>query len=175
MKLTNMTPTTRARVYDLYMAAFPKEERKPFELIESKEKSGQMEILTIVGENAEFLGLVMNIFHGDIVLLDYLAISPEARGRGVGSEVLHLLTARYAGRRLVLEIEDPHEPCNNPDDRRRRYAFYLKNGLSVMPFRVCLFGVNMLILSNAQVTFPEYHAIFGAVFGEKASRNVMLL
>lgn len=135
-----------------------------------------MEILRLTDDTGAFIGLAISIFYKNLVLLDYLAIAPHKRGGGYGSQALSLLRERYAGKRFLLEIEDTEEQeADNIADRIRRKQFYLRNGLKEMPFRVWLFGVRMQILTDGStVSFPEYHAIFPAVFSPRAGENVRL-
>ena len=173
MKLTPyQTEAQLAAIKELYMQAFPPEERKPFSLILAKAEEGSMEILVMEEEDGTFLGLAITILYKDRVLLDYLAVAPEKRGQNVGSRTLAALAIRHAGKRMIIEIEDPETEAPNTAERMRRRAFYLKNGLLLMPFYVMLFGVRMQILATAPVTFAEYHEIFPAVFSEKSAKNV---
>lgn len=176
MKLTNCTTEAQfASLEQLYMETFPAAERKPFPLMVQKSREGVMELLAIEGKGGAFLGLAITILSGDLVLLDYFAISPELRGQEIGSGTLRLLQERYAGKRLVLEIEDTQEDAPNREERIRRKAFYLRNGMSVMPFLVSLFGVKMQVLTNgADVSFEEYHGIYRASFPEQISANITL-
>ena len=175
MKLTPcQTKEQLSTVEALYMRAFPREERKPFSVILEKAEEGSMEILTIEEENT-FLGLAITILFKDRVILDYLAISEDKRGQSVGTKTLAQLKERYAGKRLIIEIEDPDEPAENTSDRIRRKNFYLRNGLLEMPFRILLFGVRMQVLCTERIFFEEYHEIFPAVFSERAAKNVILL
>ena len=134
-----------------------------------------MEILSAEDENGRFLGFAITILHKDIVLLDYLAVSPDRRGNGLGSQILEQLNHRYEGKRILLEIEDPDARCKNKEERLRRRSFYLRNGFAVQDYKVWLFGVKMMILSHAgPVSFDEYHEIFEAVFSPKTGRHVTL-
>lgn len=145
----------------LYMEAFPKSERKPWELIVQKHTEGTMEILSVLDDENTFLGLAIFAFDQDLALLDYFAMSPENRGQGTGSQALQMLQQKYAGKRLILEIETTKKPCAESEVRERRKAFYLRNGLHVMDFDVLLFGVEMEILANCDhVTFEEYLNIY---------------
>ena len=175
MQLLNATDGKRVgQIKRLYRAAFPRSERKPFEVILDKTKSGQMELLAV--EQDGFCGLVITILHRDIVLLDYFAITPKRRGQGIGTAVLELLRERYPDKRLLLEVEDPECPCNNREERERRLRFYLRNGMSVMPYRINLFGVEMRVLTRGgEVSFEQYHEIFREVFSPLLAKNVRLL
>ena len=132
-----------------------------------------MEFLSVETVAGEFAGLAIMILHGDLALLDYLAIAPAQRGKGIGSFVLATLKERYQERRLLLEIEDPEEPCNNPEERIRRKGFYLRNGMKPMDYRVWLFGVKMLVLTHpSPVSYEEYHEIFDTVFSPATGKKV---
>ena len=166
MRLTQ--DLSRARLSDiknLYLRAFPAAERKPFFIIRKKQAEGSMEILSIENDDGDFIGLAITILYNNIVLLDYFAINDNRRNGGAGSAALHLLFERYSGKRFLLEIEAPDIPSENTQERIRRKAFYLRNGMTVMPFRVNLFGIEMEILTNGlQVSFEEYHSIFTHLF-----------
>jgi GNAT superfamily N-acetyltransferase len=169
-----LSPERLDEVKKLYIEAFPPEERKPFSMIEDKVREGSMEILCME-EEGRFIGLAIMILHGDIALLDYLAVSPERRGNGSGTKTLSLLKERYPEKTLLLEIEDPDEPSDNTAERLRRRDFYFRNGMVAMDYRVWLFGVKMIILTDgAEVPFSRYHTIFLEIFGKKAAQNVSL-
>ena len=176
MKLNpNPTLWNFIQLYGLYHRAFPLGEKKPFGVMVKKRKEGSMELMTAENDKGSFLGIVITILHKDMVLLDYFAVSPTHRGQGVGSEVLKLLEERYHGKRILLEIEDPEEPCKNKEDRLRRKAFYLRNGLTAQDYKVWLFGIKMLILTNGtSISFEEYHEIFRTVFSPKIAKNISL-
>ncbi|MBO5221316.1 MAG: GNAT family N-acetyltransferase [Clostridia bacterium] len=163
------------RLRDLYETAFPADEKKPFPLMLKKQEEGSMELMSVENETGEFLGLVIMIHHKNIALLDYFAIAPEGRGKGIGTEVLRLLRERYSGKIILLEIEDPEEPADNTPERLRRRGFYLRNGMEIMDFKVWLFGVKMLVLTvGGRVCFEQYHEIFDTVFSPAIGKNVTL-
>lgn len=162
------------QVEALYMRAFPPAERKPFALIRRKCTKGDVEILTIETADGAFAGEAITVKCGALVLVDYLAVSEEKRGCGVGSAALHLLRERYAGKRLFLEIESTKEEnAPNAEQRAKRKAFYLRNGLSCMPFRAVEFGVEMEILTfSGEVTFDDLHGLYKSVFGRAVAANI---
>ena len=163
-------------IHELYLTAFPANERKPFPVILQKCEEGFMEILKIESNEHDFIGLVIMILYQDLAILDYFAIDENMRNLGFGSQVLSLLNERYAGKRMILEIEDPDIPSDNTPERIRRKSFYLRNSMVPMPFRVNLFDVEMLILTNGKpVTFEEYHDIFVHVFSPMISDKICLL
>lgn len=166
MKLTVAdTPAQIRAIKALYKQAFPLYERTPFTLMLKKSRQGLMELLCITGDDGEFLGLAITGVYGDIVLLSYFAVCAHKRGQRIGTTTLSLIRERYPGKRLVLEIEDPEEPCHNKEERVRRKAFYQRNGLRVMPLRLCMFGVELLVLTDGdRLTFEEYRDFYIHVF-----------
>lgn len=176
MRLQQTLTTKRLEeIEELYLEAFPKIERKPFHLMRKKRDEGVMEFLTLEGDEGEFEGLALTVLCQDMVLLDYFAITAPARGHGLGSEALALLKEYYAGRRLILEIERTDVEADNIGQRRKRKAFYLRNGMKQMPFLVNVFGTEMEVLTHdCEVSFEEYYGIY-QMFGKGLERKVMLI
>lgn len=167
---------TLSALRELYEDAFPEDEKKPFSVILDRREMGTVELLALIDEAGEFSGLAITAKHRELVLLDYFAIAPKKRGKGIGTEALKMLQKRYTGRRFVLEIEDDAVPADNTRDRIRRKHFYLSCGMEIMPYRISLFGIEMLILTyGGPVKFDEYHGIYRAVYSEELAENVRLL
>ena len=176
MKIIKATDEKRLKyIEDLYLRAFPKSERKPFDLMVKKQKEGTMELLSLE-EDGKFLGLAIFAHDKDIALLDYFAISDELRGQGIGSRAIKALQKIYAGKRFVLEIETTKKPCSDLEMREHRKAFYLRNGLHTMDFDVNLFGVEMEVLSNADyLNFEEYLDVYKNACGLKFADKIQLI
>ncbi|MBQ0001266.1 MAG: GNAT family N-acetyltransferase, partial [Clostridiales bacterium] len=117
-----------AELIALYNEAFPPEEKKPWELMERLFEEKKMEILAIT-EGDTFIGLAANMLFGDHALLDYFAIASDKREMGYGSRAIRELQKRFAERTYILEIELCLPDAYNIGERRRRKAFYLRNGL----------------------------------------------
>ena len=115
------------KVRRLYLTAFPKIERHPVMELFSASSKGKAEFLHFT-ENGQFIGLAYMIVRGDVAFLLYLAVDDSKRNVGYGSAILDAIKDRYEGLDVVLLIESLHEPCENIDIRRRRKAFYLRNG-----------------------------------------------
>ena len=58
----------------------------------------------------------------------YFAVREELRGKGYGQQILTLLIEKYKGQTCVLDMESPMQVCENIEQRKRRHAFYLRNG-----------------------------------------------
>ncbi len=156
---------------ELYISSFPSYERKPFWLMWLWQASGKMEILCLC-EGEIFCGLVITALCEDIVLIDYLAVSEDARGMGIGSKAIDLIRRRYVGKRIMLEIESTLKPCDDMETRLRRKHFYLKNGLKENGISVLLFKTEMeLLVFGRDVSFEEYKNIYRSL-SERLASNV---
>lgn len=82
-------------------------------------------------------------------LLDYFAVEPQLRGRGVGSAFLRALAQKdYGAPYLLIEAESP-DSATTPEqleERRRRIRFYIGCGCRQTGVRSFLFGVEYDIL-----------------------------
>lgn len=204
MKLVDAdTKKQLKNVHDLYEEAFPKSEKKPFQMILEGREKGNYGIMAIEGEKGEFLGLAITMHYKELVLLDYFAIDSGCRGTGVGGEALRELQRRYAGKKFLLEIEstvghgdgnnkDRYDKAGNnkggydmqnekiPDEeailRLRRKDFYLRNGMQPMDFLVNLFGVEMEIMTyDCTVTFEEYYSILEHLLPAELAAKVRMV
>ena len=161
-----------AQVYKLYQRSFPKSEKKPFSVILRKHRQGRTDIWRFVREG-KFAGIVITINGVSHVLIDYLAVDESSRGTGIGSEILPLMRAHYAGKGVFLEIESVYEDCGNKAERLRRKHFYEKCGLESMGVFVWLFGVKMELMGfDCALSFDEYHAFYRDNYGTWAADHI---
>lgn len=144
------------KVHRLYRFSFPREERKPFSAIVDIHRSdrGDVWYCTVDGR---FAGFASTVKGGELVLVDYLAVSPDMRDGGIGSAILGALQKQYPDRHLFLEIESVWEDVPDRDARLRRKAFYLRNGFTPMKLMIWLFGVKMEVLGiDCTMDYTQY-------------------
>lgn len=166
MELVPVNWKTYAAFKKLYFASFPPQEIKPLWMMKSGVRRGRMEMLTL--EENGFAGLIVTMLHGDLVLIDFLAVAGERRGTGVGSRALGLLRERYPGKRIVLEIEPPYLPADNTPQRIKRKAFYERNGFQDTGLKMVNFGNPLDILATGgTVTCEEVQALIAHVHGKR--------
>lgn len=171
MRLREVANEAEWRVLEtLYEAAFPENERKPFEMIREKNRQGVTDVW-VIEEAEEFSGLAVTMNGEDLVLLDYFAICEEKRGRGLGGRSLRALQEQYRGKRFFLEVESLKVAADNMEERRRRKQFYLNNGMKELGVYAKLFGVEFELLGyGGDVDFRAYFSLYDKIYGEYASR-----
>lgn len=143
MELKLLNKEELARLYTQEMAFdFPKTELKPVRAMLGLMDKGLYEPLMVM-ENGESIGYAMVWLPagGRGGLLEYLGVLRGKRGGGLGGKILALLAQRYG--QLFGEAEAPESDDQSENDlRRRRIAFYQRNGFRVLDYECALFGVH---------------------------------
>lgn len=161
------------RVFHLYHLAFPPAEQKPFSIIVTMYRRGKTDVWCFL-DQGRFAGFAATINGEGMILLDYLAILPALRGRGLGSAVLKTLSERYPGKGLFTEIESEYEAASNQEARKRRKRFYLENGYVPLGVMARVFGVKMELLGqNCQMDFSAYREFYRAHYSPRAAEHVL--
>ena len=183
--LSPLTPVLRPAYEALYESSFPPSERKTLDYMLTGERSSAYEVLAISTPDCSVAGMVITVTHGSLTMLDYFAVSPDLRGQGLGHAALPLIrdhVRENGGGHFFLEIETPpplcipRDPCDNPEQRVRRKAFYLSAGMAETGVRAFIYGNDMELLAfpedTGSVTFEKYDALLKATFpkGMEAER-----
>lgn len=155
------------QVQKLYGEAFPEEEKKPWAMMEQLVCEGKMELLAIVEEGA-FVGLAMNMLSPKTALLDYFAISADKRSGGYGGRAVRMLQERFSDKKYIFEIEMQDPDAENAEDRRRRKAFYLRNGLKETGVFANVYHTDFELLTpDGSLTYEEYVDMLRLILGEE--------
>lgn len=166
------SPARWVKLYLLYRQAFPAAERKPWAMILQMCRKGVTDIWCMERAGS-FAGLAITINGPDIILLDYLAVAPECRGQGVGSQALQLLRSHYGDKGLFVEIESTLEPSGNREQRLKRKRFYLAAGMDEMHTTAKLFGVNMELLGySCHLSYEEYKSFYRDNYNKWAADHI---
>lgn len=111
----------------LYQTSFPENEQIPWtdllRLIDEMHLD-----FTAYYEQDKLIGFTIVFPHEQFNWYWYFAVKPELRGQGRGQKILTALIEKYKGKICVLDMESPKQICNNTEQRKRRHAFYLRNG-----------------------------------------------
>ena len=154
----NKHHTLCRRAKELYMSAFPKEERLPWWILRLNACRKGID-LTAFMDGDVFCGFTASVTVEDLHFLLFFAIDEEKRGKGYGSAILQLLQKQYKTVVLNVELLDP--AAENYTQRKRRFAFYQKNGLVDTYYHVWEVGGKFRVLSTEpELDVPQYKKIF---------------
>lgn len=141
-------PTFR-EFYDIYAASIAAREQKPEAWICKMVRAPEYHVW-VMKEGGHVTGFsILFLPPGEaFALLEYMAVAPEQRNRGVGSELFRQSMVRAeaaAGRSVpvVLEVDSDREACRDQKIRRRRQQFYRRLGclrLADLHYILPLFG-----------------------------------
>ena len=113
------------KVDHLYLTAFPKEERVPVKYLMKHTEDSEF---VACYDDDRFCGFYSALTFGDITHILFLAIDEQLRDHGYGSKILEYIYETHKSQRIILDIEALDGEAENMEDRRRRKAFYEKNG-----------------------------------------------
>lgn len=155
------------KVKRLFESAFPEDERPPFEMTIGWEGSDFYGIY----DEEEFVGLADIVELGDLVYLFFLAVEDDKRNQGYGSEILSIIKAKYAGRRLFLLADEASPKYSDFELRKRRLSFYQRNGFKLVGKRAREFNVIYEILSiGGDVSPSDFVAVMTSLIGEELAK-----
>jgi len=158
---------------DLYFSAFPQEERVPFDFLQNKAITADNSQLLTVYHGDLFVGILVLVFHDDMVFLWYLAIDEKLQGKGYGTKVLSVVEQKYKGRRLVLNIDEVADTFDDFAQRQKRHQFYIKNGYDDCHVKTREKGVVYQLMSkNGNVPYDDYKQMMIAYLGQELYNKV---
>ncbi|MBP3553811.1 MAG: GNAT family N-acetyltransferase [Bacteroidaceae bacterium] len=150
------------QIRSLYETAFPAEEQIPYE--DLKRLMVEMPLdFTAYYEGEEFWGFTIVYPRKAFNWFWYFAVREEFRGQGRGQQILTRLLERYRDKMNILDMESPTQVCDNMEQRRRRHAFYLRNGFCDTGVGKSFDGVDMTILKQGEGAFTlhDYETVLG--------------
>lgn len=148
----------RKKVKALYLEAFPREERLPFFILlwNARRKGIDLDAWLADGK---FCAMTASVTVEDLHFLLFFAVDAGCRGCGHGSGVLQQLRSSYDT--VVLNVEPLLEDAPNLEQRKRRFAFYGRNGLVDTGYHVWEVGGMFRVLSTTpQLDVHAYRKIF---------------
>jgi GNAT superfamily N-acetyltransferase len=121
---------TLDEVFKIYETSFPANERQTLETLKIRLKEDK-EVLFAAKINHEVVGIgfLFDLLGSDFLLLDYLAVKQNHRGKQIGERLFEFLKSysKSQNKHLLMEVDDPEYGENRPS-KLKRVAFYQKNG-----------------------------------------------
>ena len=140
----------------LYETAFPEGEQIPYDELIQLLKLMDIDY-TAYYEGEMLVGLTMVLRLPRYNWGWYFAVTEELRGKGYGQDILTSVLDKYRdGHPFVIDIESPLQAdAPNPEQRKRRHGFYLRNGLKDTGANRTYNGITFTILSSSDAPFTE--------------------
>lgn len=151
-------PKLEKKVHKLYLSAFPKEERIPWPILKLNSRRQGID-LTGWMEGKRFCGFTSSVTVDGLHFLLFFAVDEASRGQGYGSRILTALKQMYGDVVLNVELLDPDAP--NFLQRKRRFAFYERNGFLYTGYHVWEVGGEFAVLATTpELDVPRYKKLF---------------
>ena len=139
-------------IKQLYMDAFPFEERIPFYIMVSVGNDRGVEFLSIYDDDT-WLGFIHTLVGEKLSYIFYFAIDGGLRQSGYGSKIIREYKKIHP--KLSLAIEPIEEDSDNIKQRKKRLAFYEKNGFETLDTRVVEMGVEFELMGARGMEIKE--------------------
>lgn len=107
------------RVIDIYLSAFPQEERRELENIEWQLANNECYNMYAIRHEGEVVGMFVYWDFEATVYIEYLAMDATLRGGGLGTKALTQMIELIGPRKVIFEVELPENEIAT-----RRIEFY---------------------------------------------------
>lgn len=125
---------------ELAMEALPPEEYLAPNNILELSRETDMDFRALYDKDC-FIGYSDVVRHSNMAYLFFLAIIPENRSKGSGSNILISLSEKYKSYQFTVDFEMIDENASNNEQRIRRKGFYMRNGFKETDLSLTYFGV----------------------------------
>ena len=153
-------------VSDLYLEAFPVEERPPLDIFLKSLKQKEITLLAFY-EGETFIGFAYLAIHKDICCLFFFAVNASYRHQGYGGQIIEILKKDYQDYVLMVCYEEVNPKYQNYEERVLRKEFYYHHGFINNIIKTNEYGViyETAYIGSHFVSFIDYFTIFKLVFG----------
>ena len=154
VKLNRDSPENK-ELKELYEEAFPYEERIPYyDFFDIIDKFGGEFSAYYDGETV--IAFVSFLRTKKFIYGAYFAVLKETREKGYGQKIVSDILERYKGDApLLIECESPYQKKRaNPELRKRRHDFYVRNGFKDTGRIVSINGVETSVMTTAKGDVP---------------------
>ena len=150
--LSRQKKTEVQKIKQLYETAFPEDEQIPWK--DLVRLVGEMPLdFTAYYDGEEFIGFTIVYPRKSFNWFWYFAVREELRGKGFSQQILTQLIERYKGQPFALDMESTTQVCDDLEQRKRRQAFYLRNGFRDTNVYRTYNDITMTIMMRGEGTF----------------------
>ncbi|MBP5708476.1 MAG: GNAT family N-acetyltransferase [Bacteroidales bacterium] len=142
------------KVDALAKEAFPPIEYPGLQKVMEMSQKHNADFLSIY-DKSDFVGFITVLKYKNLAYLYFLAVQKELRSKGYGSAILNMLKDIYPGYTQVVDLEKQDELADNAEQRKKRLAFYMRNGYKRTGFFAKYCGMDLEILCASEHLDPE--------------------
>ena len=144
----------------IYFESFPKSERMPFPLMVAMSKLWNTDFLGFYEEDT-LCGFIYLAHNRKIVFVMFFAVDAALRSKGFGSAILQEIQKKYPTKKIIISIEPCDETAPDIEIRKKRKAFYLRNGYKETGYMIKLAGVvQEIIIANGEFNKSQFKHFF---------------
>ena len=144
----------------IYFESFPKSERMPFPLMVAMSKLWNTDFLGFYEED-KLCGFIYLAHNRKIVFVMFFAVDAALRSKGFGSAILKEIQKKYPTKKIIISIEPCDETAPDIEIRKKRKAFYLRNGYKETGYMIKLAGVvQEIIIANGEFNKSQFKRFF---------------
>ena len=102
-----------------------------------------------------------NAVNRKMIFIMFLAVDESLRTKGYGSAILKEIKNRYPDKKIMVSIEPSDDSAPDIEVRKRRKAFYRKNGYGETGYMIKLSGVvQEIMITNGDFDKKEFLLFF---------------
>ena len=102
-----------------------------------------------------------NAVNRKMIFIMFLAVDESLRAKGYGSAILKEIKNRYPDKKIMVSIEPCDDSAPDIEVRKRRKAFYRKNGYGETGYMIKLSGVvQEIMITNGDFDKKEFLLFF---------------
>ena len=102
-----------------------------------------------------------NAVNRKMIFIMFLAVDESLRTKGYGSAILKEIKNRYPDKKIMVSIEPCNDSAPDIEVRKRRKAFYRKNGYGETGYMIKLSGVvQEIMITNGDFGKKEFLLFF---------------
>ena len=144
----------------IYFESFPKSERMPFPLMVAMSKLWNTDFFGFYEEDT-LCGFIYLAHNRKIVFVMFFAVDAALRSKGFGSAILQEIQKKYPTKKIIISIEPCDETAPGIEIRKKRKAFYLRNGYKETGYMIKLAGVvQEIIIANGEFNKSQFKRFF---------------
>lgn len=168
-------PQIKNDISDLYISAFPENERPPLEWFYRNVYFYKKNEVIGYYDNDEFVGFAYLVFFRNIVYIAYLAVTENKRNQGYGTKILNDIKESYPKHTKLLCFEEVDTKYSDYQNRLNRQNFYLRNGYidNNLKTREGKVIYQSAYIGNKPIDFKTYKCIFDHTYGKGANERYL--